>query len=115
MIVDGGELQLVSRNGPTAPSYSAPDRRPVSIARVVQRRAAIQNAWRCPVEQKRCADPPVRRRVNGRPHQTHVAALPRSGLTSALGMNPAAQCRRASCGRRRLRAVACGKRCGGVR
>ena len=29
------------------------DSRPVSIARIVQRRAAIQNACRCPVEQNR--------------------------------------------------------------
>jgi hypothetical protein len=45
------------------------ERRPASIARIVHRRAATQNAWRCPVEQNRCAEPPVFRGVNGRRHQ----------------------------------------------
>ena len=49
------------------------DRRPASIARIVQRRAASQNACRCPAEQNFCADPPVPRGVNGWPHQMQLA------------------------------------------
>ena len=45
----------------------------VSIARIVQRRAAVQNAFRCSVEQNFWADPPVTRAVNARPHQTQRA------------------------------------------
>ena len=51
------------------PFRQSTDRRPVSIARIVQRRAAFQNAFRCSVEQNLCADPPVVRAVNVRLHQ----------------------------------------------
>src|ERR1700722_4878618 len=64
------------------------DRRPASTARIVQRRAAIQNAWRCPVEQNFCADPPVCRGVNGRPHQTQLAAVARGGAMSVTDPSP---------------------------
>ena len=39
------------------------------IARIVQRRAAIQNCCRCPVQQNFWLDPPVVRRANVRSHQ----------------------------------------------
>jgi hypothetical protein len=42
--------------------------RPASIARIVQRRAAIQNCCRCPEQQNFCADPPVDRGLKVRPH-----------------------------------------------
>jgi hypothetical protein len=42
--------------------------RPQWIARIVQRRAAIQNSWRCPVQQNFWTDPSVARGVNVRPH-----------------------------------------------
>ena len=45
------------------------DRRPVSIARIVQRRAASQNALWCPLVQNRWAEPPVARGLKDRPHQ----------------------------------------------
>jgi hypothetical protein len=45
------------------------DRRPVSIARMVQRRAAVQNALRCARQQNLWAEPPVVRRLKARPHQ----------------------------------------------
>jgi hypothetical protein len=51
------------------PLRQSTDRRPVSIARIVQRLAAVQNAFRCSVEQNFCADPPVARGVKRRPHQ----------------------------------------------
>jgi hypothetical protein len=70
------------------PFRQSTDSRPVSIARIVQRRAAIQKAWRCPGEQKRCADPPVRRGVNGRPHQTHLAAAAQGGVASDPAVRP---------------------------
>ena len=38
--------------------------RPTSIARIVQRRAAIQNCCLCPVQQNFCVDPPVIRGEN---------------------------------------------------
>ena len=44
------------------------DSRPASIARIVQRRAAIQNCCRCPEQQNFCADPPVDRGLKVRPH-----------------------------------------------
>ena len=44
------------------------DRRPASIARMVQRRAAIQNSCLCPEQQNFCVDPPVVRGQNVRSH-----------------------------------------------
>src|ERR1044071_4365818 len=58
--------------------------RPVSSARIVQRRAAIQNACRCSVEQNRCTEPPVVRGLKARPHHRHCA-------TSAASMSDATQ------------------------
>ena len=52
------------------------------MARIVQRRAAIQNAWRCSVDQNFCADPPVRRGVNGLPHQMQLAPGARDAVVS---------------------------------
>ena len=43
------------------------------MARMVQRRAAVQNAFLCSVEQNFWADPPVIRVVNSRPHQRQWA------------------------------------------
>jgi hypothetical protein len=47
--------------------------RPASSALIVQRRAAIQNSCRCPVEQNFWADPPVARGLKARPHQRQEA------------------------------------------
>src|SRR5437762_11614789 len=55
--------------------------RPVSIARIVQRRAAVQNALRCARQQNLCADPPVLRGLNARSHQRQCAVSARSGTT----------------------------------
>ena len=44
------------------------DSRPASIARIVQRRAAIQNCCLCPEQQNFWVDPPVNRGLKARPH-----------------------------------------------
>src|ERR1700751_2842131 len=49
------------------------ERRPASIARIVQRRAAIQNCCLCPVQQNFWVDPPVARAVNVRAHHRQQA------------------------------------------
>jgi hypothetical protein len=49
------------------------DRRPASIARMVQRRAAIQNSCLCPEQQNFCVDPPDDRGLKARPHQRQQA------------------------------------------
>jgi len=58
------------------PFRHSTDRRPVSIARIVQRRAAVQNAFRCAVEQNRWDEPPVVRGVKGLPHQRQCGFEP---------------------------------------
>src|SRR5437763_11667363 len=55
--------------------------RPVSIARIVQRRAAVQNALRCARQQNLCADPPVLRSLKARSHQRQCAVSARSETT----------------------------------
>ena len=52
------------------------DKRPTSTARIVQRRAAPQNACRCPVEQNFWAEPPVVRGVKTRWHQRQRQFVP---------------------------------------
>jgi hypothetical protein len=56
------------------------------MARIVQRRAAIQNCWRCPVQQNFCADPPVIRGVNIRSHhrQNPSIAGSRAGSSTVV-------------------------------
>src|SRR5205823_1586132 len=56
-------------------------RRPVSIARIVQRRAAVQNDLRCAREQNLCADPPVLRGLKARSHQRQCAVSASSETT----------------------------------
>jgi hypothetical protein len=56
------------------PSGDRPRVRPASIALIVQRRAAIQNCCRCPVQQNLRADPPVVRGVNLPLHQRQRSA-----------------------------------------
>ena len=55
--------------------------RPVSIARTVQRRAAVQNALRCARRQNLCADPPVLRGLKARSHQRQCAVSASSETT----------------------------------
>jgi len=55
---------------------------PASIARIVQRRAAIQNCCRCPVQQNFCVDPPVARGVNVRAHHRQQAFKRNCGVGS---------------------------------
>jgi hypothetical protein len=59
--------------------------RPTSIARIVQRRAAIQNCCRCPVQQNLWVDPPVIRGENVRSHhRQHVFQATDCGVGSQI-------------------------------
>jgi hypothetical protein len=64
----GAPLGQRARSRETPSSNRPRGVRPASIARIVQRRAAIQNRCRCAVQQNFCADPPVARGVNVRAH-----------------------------------------------
>lgn len=54
------------------------------MARIVQRRAAIQNCCRCPVQQNLCADPPVARGVKCPSHQRQRACKMARGASSQI-------------------------------
>jgi hypothetical protein len=89
-----------------APSYSVHARvrclqaihrehRPASIASIAQRRAAIQNCCRCPVQQNFWVDPPVVRGVNVRPdHTTGSKYSRRRTAVSVRKSRPQTRCHR---------------------
>ena len=66
------------------------DRRPASIARMVHRRAAIQNCCLCPEQQNFWVEPPVERGVNARPHHRQRASQAgfRSSSSAAITGKP---------------------------
>jgi hypothetical protein len=58
--------------------------RPASIARIVQRRAAIQNCCLCPVQQNFWVDPPVERDAKGRSHHRQHPSIAGSRAGSSI-------------------------------
>jgi hypothetical protein len=85
---------LYNRNAPRAACTLVRDAfkqstesKPASIARIAQRRAAIQNCCLCPVQQNFRADPPVERGVKARPHQGQQAGF-RSSPSAAVTGKP---------------------------